>query len=147
MAKVFKHVMVVDDDENTILICKIRLDKTHFCEHVIEKMNGFEALAYFENQLNLPAELQEIPSIIFLDLNMPIVDGWNFIKEFGEKYQRHFPHCAIFVLSSTLDPEETERASFEPLIYGFIHKPLTNETLIKLQNSRILQDEFQIKID
>ncbi|MDZ4666621.1 MAG: response regulator [bacterium] len=147
MPPTFNYVMLVDDDENANMISEIRLKRSSFCEQIITVTNGQEAIDYFESQINLPKDQQKIPTIIFLDLNMPVMDGWNFMKEFGEKYNKYFPNCTIIVLSSTIDPVETERASFEPLVMGFIQKPLMGAHLLKLKNSRMLRDEFQIKID
>ena len=142
----FKAVMVVDDDPDARMICEVRLKHAKFCEEVLGMENGLEAIQYFAQQDLLPAEERLIPDIIFLDLNMPIMDGWQFIEQFGSGFQKKYPSSSIFILSSTVDPHDAERASFEPLVMGFIIKPLTTNHLNRLLQSRILKEEFQIKV-
>lgn len=142
-----KYVMIIDDDEQSLLIGDLHVRKSGFAEHVIQMQDGESALDYFEQQTKLEPAAQNLPDIIFLDLNMPYMDGWEFLKEFGKRFQKKFPQCHIFILTSSTDPDEVERASFEPLIMGFIVKPLNEKNLAKLAKSRILQEQFQIKVD
>jgi CheY-like chemotaxis protein len=143
----YRCVMVIDDDPDARMICKLRLLHAKFCEKVISFENGKEAINYFADLEKLEKEQQLVPEIIFLDLNMPVMDGWQFLEEFGSKYHEKFPQTAIFILSSTVDPHDAERASFDPLIMGFMTKPLTTNHLERLTRSRILKEEFQIKIE
>jgi CheY-like chemotaxis protein len=143
----FKSVMVIDDDPDARMICELRLLHAKFCEKVIGCENGLKAIQYFTSQEVMEKEQQLVPEIIFLDLNMPVMDGWQFLEEFGSKYHQKFPQTAIFILSSTVDPHDAERASFDPLIMGFMTKPLTANHLERLTRSRILKEEFQIKIE
>jgi len=130
-----QRVMLVDDDDVTLMICKLRLKKSNFCEEVITAENGEEAANYFEQQMTLPEDERVIPEIIFLDINMPIMNGWDFLEEFEKKYQHEFPKIKIDILSSSVDPKDEERAASHPLIMGFITKPLTDDNLNQLVNS------------
>lgn len=140
-------VMVIDDDEDSLLICNLRLKKSGFTQEVITCLTVQEALNYFESVSKNPDSGKCVPEIIFLDLNMPEVNGWDFLDSFGTHYHKQFPNTSIFILSSSIDPDDAERASFEPLVMGFISKPLKETHLKKLDQSRILKSEFQITSD
>ena len=78
-------VYCIDDDKVALLISKISLQKTFFCKEVLTADNGKIAIAYFEQQVQLPENEQKIPDLIFLDLNMPFLDGWEFLEIFEKK--------------------------------------------------------------
>jgi CheY-like chemotaxis protein len=137
------RVMLIEDDDVTLMICKLRLKKSMFCNEVITTENGAEAIKYFEDQLLLKEEIRKIPELILLDLNMPVMDGWEFLNEFEQKYQAIFNSVRIAVLSSSLDPDDEERTKNHPLIIGFISKPLTEENLLELKNSVPFRDFYK----
>jgi CheY-like chemotaxis protein len=134
-----KNVLLVDDDDVTLMICKLRLKKSQFCEEVYTADNGEEAIQFFKNQLSLTEVERSIPELIFLDINMPIVNGWDFLDEFERSYSGYFPNVKIKILSSSVDPKDLEKASNHPLIMGFITKPLTDDNLKDLLNSNELK--------
>lgn len=133
--------MLIDDDDVTLMICKMRLLKSGFCEEVYTFESAEAALDFFDEQKSMPEGHQKLPDLIFLDLNMPGMDGWEFIEEFGKIYHTLLKPISILILSSSVDPDDAERASFEPLILGFITKPLTEQSLDKFKNTGIL-DSF-----
>jgi CheY-like chemotaxis protein len=138
-----KYVMLVDDDDVTLMICKLRLKKSQFCEDVISYENGSDAIQYFEDQMALPPEKRLAPELIFLDINMPVMNGWEFIETFEEKYQQAFPKTKIKILSSSVDPKDEERANTNKRILGFITKPLTNDNLLELMKTEAYKNNFQ----
>lgn len=138
-----KNVMLVDDDDVTLMICKLRLKKSLFSEEVISYENGLDAIQYFEDQMQLPAEKRVGPELIFLDINMPIMNGWEFIETFEEKYQEAFPQTKIKILSSSVDPKDEEKANNNRRILGFITKPLTNDNLLELMETDAFKNNFQ----
>ena len=134
--------MLVDDDDVTLMICKMRLKKSNFCEEVITAENGEEAISYFERQLGLPENQRELPEIIFLDINMPIMNGWEFLAEFEKNYVPKLKHIKISILSSSVDPNDELLATEHPMIIGFITKPLTNEILQELKESASFKEFY-----
>lgn len=107
-----KKVLLIDDDPinnfvNRKLILKLKGD----CE-IIEFLNAEDALKYLEeNQAD----------VIFLDLAMPYMDGWAFLDEYMEK-KYSYP---VFVLTTSIDPDDKIKAQQYPVIEGFFVKPLT----------------------
>jgi CheY-like chemotaxis protein len=115
-------VFCVDDDSIALFISKINLKKSNFCQEIISFENSYEALNYFENQIQLTADLQKIPNLIFLDLSMPGMDGWEFIDIFEEKYQIFKENILIILLSSTSNPADKLKAEEHPMIYALLDK-------------------------
>ena len=123
------QVMLIDEDDVTLMICELRLKKSQFCKNVISFFSANEALTYYKNQILLPKNEQELPELIFLDLNMPEKSGWDFLDEFEQEIIPHIKAPQIAILSSTVDPKDSEKASYNPYITAFINKPLTTESL------------------
>lgn len=134
-----KQVLLVDDDDVTLMICKLRLKKSNFCEEVFTGENGEEAVQFIEDQIALPAEQRALPELIFLDLNMPVMDGWTFLEIFENKYLEIMPDTKIAILSSSVDPLDEERAATHPCVMGFINKPLTEINLKNLMDSELFR--------
>ena len=71
-----------------------------------------------------------LPEVIFLDLNMPIMDGWEFLDEFGKLSEEK--DIRIYILSSSVDSRDMERAKKYGMVNGFIAKPLTDAKIKEL---------------
>lgn len=121
----FTEVLLVEDDPITILVCDRMIKMTSFAEKVITCENGKIAIDYL-------ASLQEgnqMPPIIFLDINMPVMNGWDFLNEFEILKANFNKMPRIFLLSSTVDPEDYKKARQFEQVADFISKPLSKETL------------------
>lgn len=129
-----KKVLCVDDDLITLKLCDMVIKKTGFAEEVISVTNGKEALAWFSayfSKSNI-SEKQEAPRIIFLDLNMPVMNGWDFLEDYMMKYYDRLPDTKVVIISSTVNPEDFSRANRYEVVIDFINKPLTTEGLHEL---------------
>jgi CheY-like chemotaxis protein len=84
--------------------------------------------------------MESFPEVIFLDLNMPMMDGWEFFETFKKDFARFEEKTAIFILSSSINPEDLERAKNEKRIVGFLAKPLNAENLKKA--IKLLGEDF-----
>jgi CheY-like chemotaxis protein len=137
-----KTVMLVDDDDVTLMICKLRLEKAKFCKEVIRFENGSDAIQFFEKQLLLPTEQRTEPELIFLDINMPVMNGWEFIQSFEAHYLSIFPNTKIIILSSSVDPKDEEMAMANQRILGFLTKPLSDQNLQELMHNTYFINKF-----
>ena len=128
----FTKILCVDDDAITLMLCKKVIAKAEFASQIETSNNGEEALQYFEN-LKKEKEAHNIvsePQLIFLDLNMPIMNGWEFLDIFSKSdYYTIFPEVKVIVLSSTIDPRDIEKAKQYPMVLNFLSKPITIEML------------------
>lgn len=124
MAK-FTDVLLVEDDPITIMVCDRIMKMTSFTDKVKSCENGKIAIDYLSGFIhNSP-----IPPIIFLDINMPVMNGWDFLEEFDKIKSRFKSLPRIYLLSSTVDPEDYKKAKQFTLVQDFISKPLSKEAL------------------
>ena len=128
-------ILCVDDDPITLMICKKVVEKVEFANEIITAKNGEEAIKYFdslfeERKVN---DSIEYPKLVLLDLNMPVMDGWEFLETYMSKdYQNVFNSTRFIVLSSSIDPYDINRSKTYPVI-GFLSKPITKEMLDNLK--------------
>ncbi len=122
----FTNVLLVEDDPITVMVCDRIIKMTGFAEKVFSCENGKTAIQHLSS---LAEKGSDIPQIIFLDINMPIMNGWDFLVEF-EKILPHYKQSTrIYILSSTIDPEDYKKAKTYSLVEDFISKPLSKESL------------------
>ena len=129
-------ILCVDDDPITLMLCKMVIAKSSFATEIITAQNGEEALNYFDDLKlnNLGAEIKKYPSLVFLDLNMPVMDGWEFLDHFSkEEYATAFKNTKIIVLSSTIDPNDIQKSKTYPMVFDFLSKPITKEIIEHLK--------------
>lgn len=127
-------VLCVDDDEVTLMICKIIIAKCKFSKEVAKALNGQQALDIFTNN-QAASEIQ----LILLDINMPVLNGWDFMDAFSG-LSAHFPNVRVAILSSSVNPEDVSKAKTYPQVLGFISKPLTEESV------QLLKDHAELKM-
>jgi CheY-like chemotaxis protein len=124
-------ILCVDDDPITLMLCKKVIIKTAFSKTIITAKNGEEALEYFNSILN--KEKDHLPQLIFLDLNMPVMDGWEFLDNFNTNKYSKINSTKIVVLSSTIDPEDLQKSKNYPMVIDFLSKPITTNMLSYLE--------------
>lgn len=130
-----KTVLCVDDDPITLMLSKMVLNKASFCNELVTAKNGEEAILYFENLLITNNNDNNYPKLIFLDLNMPIMNGWEFLDTFIEKELHHtFKEIKVIILSSTVDPNDIEKSKKYPIVIKFLPKPINKEMLESLKD-------------
>ena len=127
-------ILCVDDDPITLMLCKKVIAKTSFSKIIMTAQNGEQALFIFDKFIQSIVEKDEIPELIFLDLNMPVMGGWEFLDAFNTDKYLSFHHIKVVVLSSTIDPEDLEKAKIYPMVIDFLSKPITLNMLKYLTN-------------
>jgi CheY-like chemotaxis protein len=131
-------ILCVDDDPITLMLCKMVLKKSDFAKEIVTAQNGEDALNYFDELKlnNLGVEIKNYPTLIFLDLNMPVMGGWEFLDRFSKNdYYPIFSKSKIIVLSSTIDPQDIEKSKTYPMVADFLSKPITKDMLEYLRNT------------
>lgn len=124
-------VMLVDDNDTDNFISKRIIEITKFANRIEVKNSGKSALEYLEREQN---NVDNLPDIIFLDINMPIVDGFVFLFEF-ELFPQHLKDkCKIVILSSSNNKRDIAKIVDNEYVIRFITKPLTEKSLDEVKS-------------
>ncbi len=123
--------IVVDDDPFNIIICSMVLEDTLGEVGITTFTKPEEGLTFIKNIKS--------PTILFLDINMPTLSGWGFLEQFEKFTEAVKMNVGIYILSSSLDQHDKDRAYRNKHVRGFISKPIGSETVISIANG-----EFQL---
>jgi CheY-like chemotaxis protein len=121
-----KNVLLVDDDKIFNFLNRHVLTATGLANQINTALNGSEALSYFDN--SGPQPLAETPEVVLLDLNMPVMDGFEFMKAFQILNFPGKEKVVIIVVTSSMNPDDIRRAK-ELGVKHYLNKPLTEEDL------------------
>lgn len=119
-----KNVLVVDDNDTDLLIAKIVIEKSGFKGNIVTKNSGKGALEYLESVMASP---EQWPDVIFLDINMPVVNGFVFLFEFEKMDEAFRNKCKIAVLTSSDNKTDMERFMVSSAVIDFVSKPISIE--------------------
>ena len=132
MRKKLSTILLVDDDPDDNYFHQIVINKMNIVNHIEIARNGIEALEYLKNENRIP------PDLIFLDLNMPKMNGWEFLEQYKHLSTAQKAKVLIVILTTSANPDDMERAKEIQEVTGFETKPLCSELL-----REILQQHFQ----
>lgn len=128
-------ILCIDDDPITLMLCKKVVERVEFAKEIIVANNGEEAIRYFDALFEERKDDDSLgyPKLVLLDLNMPVMDGWEFLETYiSRNYHNIFDSTRFIVLSSSIDPYDINRSKTYPII-GFLSKPVTKEMLENLK--------------
>jgi len=117
---------IVDDDEAYTYTTNRIIHRLKLCRNVMIFSNGQEALDHLNSVIGEP---HLIPEVILLDINMPVMDGWEFLNAFGNTHGKLGRNVKVYLVSSSNDPEDWKRASEIRELTGFIIKPITEKEI------------------
>jgi CheY-like chemotaxis protein len=120
-------ILCIDDDPITLMLSKMVISKAFFSNEIATAKNGEEALQYFDT-IKKTNSINKI-QLVFLDLNMPLMDGWEFLNSFNTSEYAEFHNIKIIILSSTIDPEDLAKSKKYPMVIDFLPKPISKEML------------------
>ncbi|MFN5319115.1 MAG: response regulator [Bacteroidia bacterium] len=128
----YATVMLIDDSEIDNFINQKMVEGCNFADRIYvhtSSKSAIEFLANFE-RAQFPEDL--LPEVIFLDINMPIMDGFQFAEEFQKTCPKIYEKVRIVFLTSSLSPVDQKRAMQVKGVYSFLNKPLSKDHLAKL---------------
>ncbi|UPQ77996.1 response regulator [Flavobacterium azooxidireducens] len=130
MAKLAKQFIIVDDDHFSNLLSKIVLGKLFEEVEVKDFLVPELALDYIKAEFEYHQSAEK--TTLFLDINMPTLSGWEFLNMFDKLSEAVKNNFQIYMLSSSIDPADIQRAKQNPLVIDFIEKPLNKAVLMQL---------------
>lgn len=127
-----KKILLIDDDEITNYLHRCLLESLDVSSKIDEVSNGYEGLKYIED--NCTGKIKgDCPYLIFLDINMPVINGFEFLKVLENMRTIDLDMLNIVMLTtSTYISDIQEAANHTDLLKGYIPKPLTEERVIEV---------------
>lgn len=117
-------ILLIDDNSTSVFLTEMMLKREGLSDNIRSFLAAEEALGYLKGLM--PAW---VPDVIFLDLNMPVMDGWEFLEALKPHEPELADRCRIYVLTSSLASSDATKAKKYPLVSGLIHKPVDSQML------------------
>lgn len=114
-------VLLVDDDEVYLFAAGKTIEATGMAGQIEVCNNGLEAISYLNNILQ---HGKELPDVIFIDINMPVMDGWEFLEKYHELMSGRQTGIRIYILSSSVDKNDMLRSKQFDCVSDYIVKPV-----------------------
>jgi two-component SAPR family response regulator len=127
--RAISRFLIIDDDPSNNFLCEIMLKKT---------IAGMEIRTFLQPEIAVDFIKKEysngnaVPTILFLDINMPVMTGWDFLETLEAFDDKIIQHFTIYIVSSSVDQMDKKRAVENPLVIDYIEKPVTVEKLKKI---------------
>ena len=126
--------MLIDDNEIDNLINQKMIEASGITEHIYTHTGARSAIEFLKNMEKLKESGQNVlPDLIFLDIDMPLMDGFQFLDEFENLEADTKSKCSVVMLTSSISPSDVNKSKNYEYVKKYINKPLTQENLEKLQ--------------
>lgn len=129
MARNTPIIALIDDDKIFQLTASKTIKSTEITDRILQFLDGEEALKFLKQNIADPTSL---PDYIFLDINMPFIDGWMFLDDFKIIKSKLTKPISIYMVSSSIDPRDMTRARSNENVKDYVVKPVTREKFIEL---------------
>ena len=124
-----KNLLLIDDDEIFTFMTKKIIERTNLAEQIKIFVNGKEAIDFLQS---IAHKKDLLPEIIFLDISMPVMDGWAFLDEYIALKPKFGKKVTLYIISSSVSPRDHERAKNYTDVSDFIVKPISKDKFIDI---------------
>lgn len=130
--KKFRTVMLIDDNEIDNLINQKMIEAASVTENIYTHTGAKSAIEFLRNMEKLDVAEKVLPDVIFLDIDMPLMDGFQFLDEFEKLSNVAKKKCKIVMLTSSINPQDFNRSKKYNNVKLYLNKPLSHESIVKL---------------
>jgi CheY-like chemotaxis protein len=131
--KKYRTVMLIDDNEIDNLINQKMIEAASITENIYTHTGAKSAIEFLKNMEKLDVADKVLPDVIFLDIDMPLMDGFQFLDEFEKLSAVARKKCKIVMLTSSINPQDFSRSKKYDNVKLYLNKPLSHESIMKLE--------------
>jgi CheY-like chemotaxis protein len=128
----YKTIMLIDDNEIDNLINQKMIEAASITENIYTHTGAKSAIEFLKNMEKIDEAAKVLPDIIFLDIDMPLMDGFQFLDEFEKLTNVTKTKCKIIMLTSSINPQDFSRSKKYTNVRLYLNKPLSHESIINL---------------
>jgi len=126
MPRKIRCILLIDDDPDDNFLHELIIRESDLCEHVRTAENGIKGLQYLKNS-EAPGYIR--PDVILLDINMPGMNGFEFLQQYEQLPENNRAQVVLIMLTTSLNPDDEVRARGYEAVQGYRNKPLTKQML------------------
>jgi CheY-like chemotaxis protein len=127
-----KSILLIDDDPIFVYLTRRIIASTNCPCAINEFTDGELALDYLRE---MSEQRDLLPDVIFLDLSMPVMDGWEFLKEYALLKPNIKKEISLYIVSSSISPQEVERSKSYTVVADFLIKPVERGKIVEIMTS------------
>lgn len=130
----YHSVMLIDDNEIDNLINQKMVEAARLSDYIYTHTGAKSAIEFLKNIEQLEKNIVEsvLPDVIFLDIDMPLMDGFQFLEEFNKLKDTTIKKCKIIMLTSSINPQDVSKSKKYEAVKKYLNKPLSQESLTEL---------------
>jgi CheY-like chemotaxis protein len=131
--KKYRIVMLIDDNEIDNLINQKMIEAAAITENIYTHTGAKSAIEFLRNMEKMDIADKVLPDVIFLDIDMPLMDGFQFLDEFEKLNNSTKKKCKIVMLTSSINPQDFTRSKKYLNVKLYLNKPLSQESIAQLE--------------